>query len=396
MRTAVVILNWNTRDYLEKFLPGVLRSAGCSEDGSPHGDTAVIVADSASNDGSLTLLKNKSPSIPTIPLPNNYGFTGGYNRALRILEDMDPKEQEPHILPDGVIPEQFKNLKFDYYILLNSDILSEGDWISPLVKWMDSHPDAGACAPFLHSYFDHSRFEYAGAAGGLIDPIGFPLCRGRVLRTLESDNGQYGEKDVLWGTGACLMVRSSLFHALGGLDRRFFAHMEEIDLCWRIQLSGHRVTAIPLTGIFHLGGGTLPKDSPFKLRLNYRNNLMLLENNLPFTYSLEMRKDNSLDKVKIVHKACRKAKRKLFWRMVIDGCTAVAYILQGKTDFFRSVMDAHKEFKKLRKGINENDVKSFLEKAGKSTSVSGIVRKRIIPFGVLFPEKMLASLHDNP
>ena len=392
MKTAIVILNWNTREYLEKFLPGVLRSAGCSDEGYPKGQTRVVVADSASTDGSMDLVKERFPGVERIPLKENYGFTGGYNRALRLLEGMSEKEEGPRIIMGGGIPEEYRHLKYDYYILLNSDIESDGDWISPLVERMDSHPDAGACAPFLHSYFEKESFEYAGAAGGLLDPMGFPLCRGRVLKTLEKDEGQYGEKNVLWGTGACLMVRASLFHALGGLDKRFFAHMEEIDLCWRMQLSGYRVTAIPGNGVYHLGGGTLPQDSPFKLRLNYRNNLLLLENNLPYTYALRLRKKHSPEKA--AEKACEKASRKIFMRMVIDGCTAVAYLLKGKASFFKSVITAHGEFKKLRRGISKERVLSFIGKASEKTSVEGIVKKRIIPFGVLFPEKMLEKIHD--
>ena len=396
MKTAIVILNWNTRNYLEKFLPGVLRSAGCSEDGTPLGERSVIVADSASTDGSMTFVANKFPGTGRIPLKKNYGFTGGYNRALRLLEGMDEKEPEPRILPGGEIPPEFLSLKYEYYILLNSDILSEGDWISPLEEWMDSHPETGACAPFLHSFFDHGSFEYAGAAGGLLDPMGFPLCRGRVLKTLEKDNGQYSQKDVMWGTGACLMVRASLFHALGGLDRRFFAHMEEIDLCWRMQLSGYKVTAIPGTGIFHLGGGTLPKDSPFKLRLNYRNNLLLLENNLPYTLALSSRDSSPEAKAEsIARKACRKASRKIFRRMLIDGATALAYIFQGKGAFYKCVVDAHKEFKKQRKGTDESKVKEFLEKSPSGLKIEGFTKKRIIPYGVLFSERMLSDLHDS-
>ena len=394
MKTAIVILNWNTRDYLEKFLPGVLRSAGCSAEGYPSGQTSVIVADSASTDGSMELVEKSFPGVGRIPLKENYGFTGGYNRALRILEGMPEEETEPRILPGGEIPEEFRNLKYNYYILLNSDIESEGDWITPLVSWMDSHPETGACAPFLHSYFDRESFEYAGAAGGLLDPMGFPLCRGRVLKTLEKDHGQYSSGNVLWGTGACLMVRSSLFHALGGLDHRFFAHMEEIDLCWRMQLSGYKVRAIQGSGVYHLGGGTLAPDSPFKLRLNYRNNLLLLENNVPCTMALSLR-HSSPDALpeNIARKACRKASRKIFLRMVIDGLTAIAYLLQGKMQYFKAVISSHKEFKSLRKGISTERVLQYTKLSGKDTEVTGIICKYIIPTGVLRPGRMLESLH---
>lgn len=299
MKTAVVILNWNTKDFLEKFLPGLLDSVKGM-------DAEVIVADNGSTDGSMELMEKLFPSVRTIVLSKNFGFTGGYNRALAEVEA-------------------------DYFVLINSDIEVSPIWLHPLVSWMDAHPECGACGPKLLSWYERDTFEYAGAAGGYLDRYGFPYCRGRVMQKVWKDEGQYdAPADVLWVTGACLMVRSRLWKELGGLDGRFFAHMEEIDLCWRLQIKGYRVTVVPESVVYHIGGGTLPVTSPFKLRLNYRNNLLLLENNLPLTIGR------------------RKAVWRIFLRKIIDGITAVAYLFQGKPAFFKAVIEAHREYRKLR------------------------------------------------
>ena len=296
MRTAVVILNWNTKEQLERFLPSVVETSTGAE---------VIVVDNASTDGSPEMLREIFPSVRTICLDKNYGFTGGYNRALLPLKE------------EG----------FEYLLLLNSDIETPKGWLEPLVEWMDSHPECGACGPKLHSMTERDKFEYAGAAGGYLDRYGYPFCRGRVMHLLETDEGQYdaAPKDVFWVTGACLLVRASLFD---GLDDRFFAHMEEIDLCWRLQRRGYKVTVIPSSTVYHLGGGTLPVRSRFKLMLNYRNNLLLLDNNLP------------------------EGKRHIiFLRMVLDGCSAAVYLLSGNWQYFKAVIRAHKEFRNMRRGV---------------------------------------------
>lgn len=316
MRTAVVILNYNTRDYLKKFLPGLI--ASCKGQ-----DAQVIVADNASTDDSVTLMQAEFPEVPLIQLDQNYGFTGGYNRALAQLEA-------------------------DYYLLINSDIEVPEGWLQPLVDWMYSHPDCGACGPKLLSFAQRDHFEYAGAAGGLIDRYGYPFCRGRILQNIEQDKGQYDTPaNVLWVSGACLLVRASVWEALGGLDERFFCHMEEIDLCWRMQLQGWKVTVVPQSFVYHIGGGTLPNESPFKLRLNYRNNLLLLENNLPATFAAEdshgpkgPQNDNM---------ARRKAWRRIFVRMCLDGCSALVYLVTRRWSFYQAVVQAHKEYYQLRK-----------------------------------------------
>ncbi|MCR4859620.1 MAG: glycosyltransferase family 2 protein [Bacteroidales bacterium] len=311
MRTAVVILNWNTRNYLERFLPPLLESLRGQ-------DAGVVVADSASTDGSRELLAERFPQLRTLPLERNFGFTGGYNRSFgQLLSEADAPE---------------------YLVLLNSDIEVENGWLEPLVAWMDAHPDYAACGPKLHALVregdgfrrtDH--FEYAGAAGGMLDRYGFPFCRGRVLSRTEPDTGQYDRPaDVLWVTGACLMVRAQCWRSLGGLDPRFFAHMEEIDWCWRAQLAGWRVGVVPQSCVWHLGGGTLQPSSPLKLKLNYRNGLLLLENNLPDTLGPG------------------RARRRIRSRKILDCCAAIVYLLSGKPAYARAVRDAHREYKELK------------------------------------------------
>ena len=284
MKTSVVILNYNTRDYLRQFLPGLIGS--CKEL-----DAQVVVADNASTDGSVAMMQAEFPQVPLIVLNRNYGFTGGYNRALEGIEA-------------------------EYYVLINSDIEVPSGWLKPLVAWMDSHPSCG-------------------------DRYGYPFCRGRVMQRIEKDNGQYDSPaEVLWASGACLMVRSGVWKALGGLDERFFAHMEEIDLCWRMQLRGWKVNIVPESFVYHIGGGTLPNESPFKLRLNFRNNLLLLENNLPATFVA-----NGLPEAR----ARRKTRRRILVRMCLDGLSALVYLLTRRWSFYQAVVQAHKEYRQLRR-----------------------------------------------
>ena len=198
---------------------------------------------------------------------------------------------------------------------------------------MDSHPECGACGPKLISFNERDTFEYAGAAGGLLDRYGYPFCRGRIMQKVEKDHGQYDTPtDVLWCSGACLMVRADVWKALGGLDNRFFAHMEEIDLCWRMQLRGWKVTVVPQSYVYHIGGGTLPNESPFKLRLNFRNNLLTLENNLPATLNSRFR-----------------ARLRILTRMCLDGLSALVYLFTGRKSFYDAVVQAHREYRKLRR-----------------------------------------------
>ena len=298
MSTAVVILNWNGLDFLTKFLEGVVRM-------TPQ--ASVIVADNGSDDASLEWIAENftSEQVRVIALDKNYGFTGGYNRALAALEG-----------------------EFDYFLLLNSDIEVTPGWLEPLVEFMDSHPECGACAPKIRSWHDRDCFEHAGAAGGYLDRFFFPYCRGRVMDHVEKDYGQYDDPDrCFWVSGAAFMVRSSLWKKLGGLDESFFAHMEEIDFCWRARLQGWQVWSVPSSVIYHVGGGTLPNNSPRKIYLNFRNNLLMMYKNLPERWRDLL----------------------IFERMVIDGVLATIYLVTGKREFFKMVIKAHSDFRKMKK-----------------------------------------------
>ena len=243
-RSKVVILNWNGADCLRRYLPTVIAA-------TPP-EVGIVVADNGSTDDSVALLERAFPTVGRLLLDRNYGFAEGYNRALRQIEA-------------------------DYYILLNSDVETPAGWLEPLLRCLNEHPDVAACAPKLHAVTERDRFEYAGAAGGFIDRLGYPFCRGRILRSIETDRGQYDTPcDVFWVSGAAFCCRAEVFHALGGFDGDFFAHMEVIDLCWRMQLAGWRVRIVTESTVYHYGGGTLQSDSPRKIYLNHRNNLAML------------------------------------------------------------------------------------------------------------------------
>lgn len=248
-KVAIVILNWNGKKMMEQYLPNVLLNS--------REHAVVYVADNASTDGSVEWLKAHHPDVRVIELEKNWGFAEGYNLALRQVEAT-------------------------YYVLLNSDVEVTHCWLVPLIEFMDSHPEVAACQPKLLSVFNKDSFEYAGASGGYLDRDGYPFCRGRIFDTVEEDNGQYNDASpVMWATGACLMIRADDYHGIGGLDARFFAHNEEIDMCWRLNIAGRKVYCIPDSSVYHVGGGTLPKDNPMKTYLNFRNNLTMLYKNLP-------------------------------------------------------------------------------------------------------------------
>ncbi|MBQ0024162.1 MAG: glycosyltransferase family 2 protein [Bacteroidales bacterium] len=298
---AIVILNWNGEKMLRRFLPALVRSISSD-------NCFVVVADNGSTDGSISYLESEFPQVRTIRFDENSGFTGGYNRALREIDA-------------------------DYYVLLNSDVETPQGWLDALVSFMEENPDAGICQPKILSEVSRDKFEYAGAAGGFIDRYGYPFCRGRILSSVEKDCGQYDSPlECFWATGACLMIRSSLFHHLGGFDESFFAHMEEIDLCWRAKLLGYHVWCVPQSYVFHVGGGTLPANSPRKLYLNYRNNLLMLHKNLPESIR----------------------SRRIFIRQCLDGAAAAVYLLTGKWRYFRAVVKAHSDFRKMRASLDES------------------------------------------
>lgn len=360
MTTDIVILNWNGRDFLEKYLPSVISSIE-GLDG-----VRLVVADNGSTDGSQEMMSEKFPGIKFLPLSKNYGFAEGYNRALSQLEA-------------------------DCFLLLNSDVEVPNDWFLPLQEWMELHPDCGVCGPKLHQFDDRERFEYAGAAGGYIDSKGFPFCRGRIMKMTELDEGQYDTAaEVLWVSGAAMMVRSSLYFSLGGLCGDFFAHMEEIDFCWRARLDGWKVNVVPRSTVYHIGGGSLPQESPYKLFLNYRNNLLMLSRCLPRTlatdflfnilgrvadrdegpdmygnccslYDEESRKFRKEICEAAAMLAINRTETFIRRRMIIDGLSAAVYLLKGKKDYVRAVLDAHREFKKMRKKSSAVKLRHYLE-----------------------------------
>ena len=248
-KVAIVILNWNGREMLSKYLPSVLQYS--------RDEATVYVADNASTDDSLSMLREHFPEVKLIELDRNWGFAEGYNQALRQIDA-------------------------EYYLLLNSDIEVTHHWLTPMTEYLDVHPEVAACQPKLLSIFDKDCFEYAGASGGFLDRLGYPFCRGRVFETVERDNGQYDyQTEILWATGAALMIRSKDYWDVKGLDARFFAHNEEIDLCWRLRIRGRKIVCIPESNVYHVGGGTLPKSNPMKTFLNFRNNLTMLYKCLP-------------------------------------------------------------------------------------------------------------------
>lgn len=247
-KVAVVILNYNGKELLQKFLPSVCQF-------SPEG--SVIVADNGSSDDSIIFLQTHYPHVRIIALDQNYGFSGGYNHALQ-------------------------QVSAEYYVLLNSDVEVSPNWVPPVIEWMDKDPTVAAAQPKIKSFHEKNKFEYAGAAGGYIDKFGYPFCRGRIFANIEEDHGQYDDnQEIFWATGACMFVRAQVYHKLGGLDEDFFAHMEEIDLCWRLKNQGHKIYYIASSTVYHVGGGTLSMYHPRKTFLNFRNNLALLYKNLP-------------------------------------------------------------------------------------------------------------------
>jgi GT2 family glycosyltransferase len=253
-RVALVIIHWNRRDFLEQFLPSVVKSN--------YENLEIIVVDNASADDSIKFLKENYPSIRLIRHNYNYGYAGGYNRAL-------------------------SQVNADYYILLNNDIEVPEHWIDPIIERMESDHRIAACQPKILQFKQKDSFEYAGAGGGFIDRFGYVFCRGRIFESIEVDQGQYNEAmPVFWATGACLALRADAFHEVHGFDENFFAHMEEVDLCWRLQLAGYDIWVEPASHVFHVGGGTLSKIRPQKTYLNFKNSLVMLLKNLPLSIGI--------------------------------------------------------------------------------------------------------------
>lgn len=300
IKTAIAILNWNGVNFLKEFLPSVVKYSDFDE-------VEIFVIDNFSTDNSINFLKENFPKVKIIVLDKNYGFAGGYNKGL---EQINAK----------------------YFVLLNSDVEVSENWINPIIDLLDSDEKIVACQPKILAQKNKEYFEYAGASGGFIDKFGYPFCRGRLFDNTEKDKNQYQDiKQIFWATGACLFINAKKYFELGGLDTDFFAHMEEIDLCWRINNSGYKVYVNPNSIVYHVGGGTLQKTNPQKTYLNFRNNLYLLYKNLP---------KNKLFKVS-------------FTRKILDGIAALMFLVKFDFKNFKAVFKAHIDFYKTKKQFVE-------------------------------------------
>jgi len=289
-KVAIVILNWNGLKYLQQFLPSVMATS--------YSNLDIIVADNGSSDDSVTFLSEHYPRIRVILLTRNFGYAKGYNEAL-------------------------KQVTADYYMLLNSDVEVQSSWLEPMLSLLENDKTIAACQPKILSYTNRHLFEYAGAAGGWIDKYGYPFAKGRIFDDCEEDKGQYNsEEPIFWASGAALFIRSSAFHACNGFDEYFFAHQEEIDLCWRLQLAGHKIYSCPRSIIYHVGGGTLPKGNSRKTFLNFRNNQVMLYKNLPVSQKWW----------------------KIPFRIFLDIISAFKGLLTGDTRYFLAILKAHLAF----------------------------------------------------
>ncbi|MBO5787829.1 MAG: glycosyltransferase family 2 protein [Bacteroidaceae bacterium] len=314
-KVAVVILNYNGEEMLGRFLPSVVEN-------SPGAD--IIVADNASTDGSVAFVKDNFPSVKIVLLDRNYGFAGGYNRAL-------------------------EKVAADYVLLLNSDVEVTPGWLEPLVALLDADSSIVACQPKILDFKRKTHFEYAGAAGGFIDRYGYPYCRGRLFDTVEEDKGQYDVPcDIFWATGAALLVRAAAYRAAGGLDECFFAHMEEIDLCWRLRSRGYRIVCEPRSVVYHVGGATLSAGNPKKTYLNFRNNLLMLYKNLP---------------------ACELGKV-MRMRCLLDYVAALKFAVTGEWLHCRAVLKARRDYGRMKKEY------SAVRSANLAATLAGDIKER--------------------
>jgi GT2 family glycosyltransferase len=334
---AIVILNWNGKKFLQQFLPSVIASL--------YFNKRVIVADNASTDDSVTFLKQHYPQIEILQNSNNEGFAKGYNTAL-------------------------KQVKSDYYVLLNSDVEVTENWITPIIDLMESDTAIAACQPKLLDWNNKRKFEYAGASGGWMDSFGYPFTRGRVFDICELDKGQYDTvQQCFWASGAALFIKASVYHELGGLDEYFFAHQEEIDLCWRLQLAGYKIYVQPAAVVYHVGGGTLPKGNSKKTYLNFRNNLIMLAKNLSLA--------NALWKIPV--------------RLMLDALAAWKELLTGDSGYYRAVLKAHVHF--FRWMLFEKKQSTFpVKKAGK---LKGWYNRSIVWQYFIKNKKTFLEIVDN-
>ena len=292
MKCSVIILNWNGAEMLRTYLPSVVAHTTLP-------DVEIIVADNGSTDNSLEVLRTEFPNVRTIVLDQNYGFAEGYNRAINQVDSQ-------------------------YVVLLNSDVEVTAGWLEPMLAYLDANTDVASIQPKIRSYINRDYFEHAGAAGGFVNALGYPYCRGRILWKVEQDKGQYDTiTDVDWTSGACMCVRTNVYKELGGLDASFFAHMEEIDLCWRMRNAGWRLVCLPQSVVYHLGGGSLHYDSPRKTYLNHRNNLIMIRKNKKHPFGV------------------------LFVRFFLDYAAACLYLLQGRLGAFKAVFQARRDYHKM-------------------------------------------------
>lgn len=320
-QTAVVILNYNGAGMLRRFLPSVIEYS--------H-EASIYVADNGSSDESCDVVRNEFPAVKLMVLDHNYGFAEGYNRALAQVDE-------------------------EYAVLLNSDVEVTRGWLSPMTQFLDSNPEVAACQPKLLSFKQKDFFEYAGAAGGFIDKWGYTFCRGRIFNTVERDSGQYDyTTDVFWATGAALMIRNEVYKNNGGLDGRFFAHMEEIDLCWRLRSRGYRIACVPQSHVYHVGGATLKKENPQKTYLNFRNNLLMIYKNAP---------DCQLKKI-------------MLFRKVFDNVAALKFLASGDYAAFKAVRKARRDFKAMRAGYDKARAENM--KLAVTTRIPEVLKSSIL------------------
>lgn len=320
-QTAVVILNYNGAGMLRRFLPSVIKY-------SP--EASIYVADNGSSDESCDVVRNEFPAVKLMVLDHNYGFAEGYNRALAQVDE-------------------------EYAVLLNSDVEVTRGWLSPMTQFLDSNPEVAACQPKLLSFKQKDFFEYAGAAGGFIDKWGYTFCRGRIFNTVERDSGQYDDTtDVFWATGAALMIRNEVYKNNGGLDGRFFAHMEEIDLCWRLRSRGYRIACVPQSHVYHVGGATLKKENPQKTYLNFRNNLLMIYKNAP---------DCQLKKI-------------MLFRKVFDNVATLKFLASGNYAAFKAVRKARRDFKAMRSGYDKARAENM--KLAVTTRIPEVLKSSIL------------------
>lgn len=322
MKVAVVILNWNGRDWLENFIPNVI------ENSADH--ATIVVADNASTDDSVEWLQRNHPQVVIVQNDKNHGFAGGYNEGL-------------------------KKVDAEYFMLLNSDVEVTRDWLVPLIAQLDQHENVAVVMPKILSWHKKDTFEHAGAVGGFMDKNAFPFCRGRIFADVEQDNGQYDTaREIFWATGCAYLIRSKLYNENGGFDADFFAHMEEIDLCWRLKNQGYRIMCEPASQVYHVGGGALPYESPRKTYLNFRNNLYLLTKN--YTGGILF--------------------FKVFWRLTLDGIAGTKFLFSGQFKHVWAVIKAHFSFYgKLGTTMRK---RKALKKQHRNINLAGMYRRNLI------------------